>query len=115
MHVDMDAFFAACELVRRPELRGRPVVVGGSGNRGVVAAANYEARAYGVGSAMPSARARRLCPHAVFIHGDLGHYSEVSEPLSTWLAERWVESESRRFRYAVEGDDLAGAVVTRRG
>ena len=82
-HLDMDAFYVSVELRRRPELRGRPVIVAGVGPRSVVTTASYEARRFGVGSAMPAARARRLCPQGVFLAPDFAYYREASREVMT--------------------------------
>jgi DNA polymerase IV len=90
LHIDMDAFFAAVEQRRNPELIGKPLVIGGSGDptqRGVVSTASYEARKFGIHSAMPLRTAYKLCSHAVFLPVDYGEYARVSERIKTILRE----------------------------
>lgn len=81
IHIDMDAFFASIEQRDSPELRGKPIAVGGGGKRGVVASASYEARRYGVRSAMPGMTAQRLCPSIIFVKGRFSAYQEVSRQI----------------------------------
>jgi DNA polymerase-4 len=102
LHVDLDAFYASVEQRDDPALRGRPVVVGGNARRGVVCAASYEARRFGVNSAMPMARALQLCPHAVAIRPRMGHYAGVSEQFFAILG---------RFTPLVEGLSLDEAYL----
>jgi DNA polymerase-4 len=87
LHVDLDAFFAAVEQRDKPSLRGKPVVVGGVGGRGVVATASYEARPFGVHSAMPTSEARRRCPNAAFLTGRFHAYRDTSRAVMALLRE----------------------------
>jgi DNA polymerase IV len=129
LHVDMDAFYASVELISRPELRGTPVIVGG-GSRGVVLSATYEARRFGVHSAMPMTRARRLCPQATVVPPSHGLYSTISagvmeifrsitplvEPLSLDEAFLDVSGAVRRLgRPAVIGQLIRDRVADEQG
>jgi DNA polymerase-4 len=87
LHIDMDAFYAAVEQLDNPQLRGKCVIVGGTSNRGVVATASYEARRFGVRSAMPIFQARQQCPHAVFVPPRMDRYQEVSRQIMVILRE----------------------------
>ncbi len=125
MHLDLDAFFAAVEQRDKPSLRGKPVIVGGVGLRGVVSTASYEARTFGVGSAMAMSEARRRCPHAAFLAGRFDAYRQASgvvmgllrelsplvEPLS--LDEAFVDLEAGPERPLDEGSLLALAADLR--
>ncbi|GAI41025.1 unnamed protein product [marine sediment metagenome] len=87
LHVDVDAFFASVEQMDNPELKGKPIIVGGStGLRGVVSTASYEARRFGVHSAQPMTEARRLCPQGVFLKVRMGRYQEVSRRIHKILS-----------------------------
>jgi DNA polymerase-4 len=92
-HLDMDAFYVAVELLRRPELRGKPVIVAGSGPRAVVTTASYEARPYGVGSAQPVAHAKRRCPDLVHLPVDMAHYRERSAEVMALVSELGVPTQ----------------------
>jgi DNA polymerase-4 len=121
LHLDLDAFYASVEQLDDPSLRGRPVVVGGPSGRGVVCAASYEARRFGVRSAMPTARARRLCPEGVFLPPRFDRYAELSdrvfgiyrrytplvEPLS--LDEAFLDATASRALHG-EGAEIARAI-----
>ena len=87
MHLDMDAFFASVEQLDHPEWRGKPVIVGGTGDRGVVCAASYEARRFGVHSAMPIVQARKLCPHGIYTSNTRGRYVELSRQVMAILTD----------------------------
>jgi DNA polymerase-4 len=124
LHVDLDAFYASVEQLANPALRGRPVVVGGLGSRGVVAAASYEARRFGIHSAMPMGRARRACPDAVFLAPRFDAYTDASravmgvlrsftplvEPLA--LDEAFLDVAGTRRLHGT-GAEIAAAIRTR--
>jgi DNA polymerase IV len=88
VHMDLDSFFVSVELLRRPELKGKPVIIGGNSDRGVVASCSYEARKFGVHSAMSSKMARRLCPQAIWIKGDMEVYSKYSNLVKEIVADK---------------------------
>jgi len=94
LHIDMDAFYASVEQLDHPELRGKPVIVGGSSNRGVVSAASYEARKFGVRSAMPIFQAKKRCPDGIFVPVRMSRYKQMSDQVMEIL-EKYSPPSSR--------------------
>ncbi|HLP22142.1 MAG TPA: DNA polymerase IV [Chitinophagales bacterium] len=88
LHMDLDSFFVSVERLFDPSLNGKPVIVGGSSTRGVVSSCSYEARQYGIHSAMPTVKAKQLCPHAIFLHGRMHDYGEYSKRVTDIIADR---------------------------
>jgi DNA polymerase-4 len=86
-HFDLDAFFVSVEILKNPALKGKPLIVGGDGQRGIVAACSYEARKFGIQSAMPALTAKRLCPHAIFLKGSYHEYSQYSRTVTEIIAQ----------------------------
>jgi DNA polymerase IV len=87
VHIDLDSFFVSVERILNPKLIGKPVLVGGAGDRGVVASCSYEAREFGIHSAMPMKQARQLCPEAIIVRGDTAEYSKFSDTITTIISE----------------------------
>src|SRR2546421_11550878 len=115
IHIDMDAFYASVEQRDNPDLRGKPVAVGGSRERGVVAAASYEARKFGVRSAMPSVTAKRQCPDLIFVKPRFEIYKEISRHIRTIFAEHTpiIEPLSLDEAYLDVTENLQGTRLAR--
>ncbi|MCE4566887.1 DNA polymerase IV [Maribellus sp. CM-23] len=108
VHIDLDTFFVSCERLMNPELKGKPVLVGGTSGRGVVAACSYEAREYGVHSAMPMRMAQQLCPHAIVVRGNSSIYSKFSDTITEMISEQaplYEKSSIDEFYIDVTGMD----------
>jgi len=108
VHIDLDTFFVSCERLMNPELNGKPVLVGGTSGRGVVAACSYEARQYGIHSAMPMRMAQQLCPHAIVVKGNSSIYSKFSDTITEIISEQaplYEKSSIDEFYIDVTGMD----------
>ncbi|MFV0592753.1 MAG: DNA polymerase IV [Draconibacterium sp.] len=108
VHIDLDTFFVSCERLMNPELKGKPVLVGGTSGRGVVAACSYEARQYGIHSAMPMRMAQRLCPEAIVVRGNSSIYSRFSDTITEIISEQaplYEKSSIDEFYIDVTGMD----------